>query len=86
MNNAPATKQVIGRFFAALDAIIERGDIAGIKTYCTLYGIDRRNLYQQKKDFERSIFQVSWLYPLATEYGVNSHWLLTGIGNMFDKN
>lgn len=81
--NTPVSKQVMERFYSALDAIIAKKDIRGIATYCNLYEIDRRNLYAQRKDLDRGWFQVSWLYPLVKEYGVNAEWLLTGTGRMF---
>lgn len=79
------TKQIIDRFYSALDAIIARKDIRGVSTYCRLYGIDRRNLIAQRKDLNRGWFQVSWLQPMVKEYGVNAKWLLTGIGDMFER-
>jgi hypothetical protein len=51
--NTPETKQVIERFYASLDAIIEMQKIRGVATYCRLYNIDRRNLINQRKDHER---------------------------------
>lgn len=82
MNN-PVSKQIISRFYEALDAIIAQKKIRGVNTYCRLYEIDRRNLLAQRKDLERGWFQVSWLVPMVREYGVSSSWLLTGFGSMF---
>lgn len=82
MNN-PVSKQIISRFYEALDAIIAQEKIRGVNTYCRLYEIDRRNLLAQRKDLERGWFQVSWLVPMVREYGVSSSWLLTGFGSMF---
>lgn len=81
--NTPITMRIIERFYEALFAIIEMNLIRGVATYCRLYDIDRRNLYAQKKDLNRGWFQVSWLYPLVRNYGVNAEWLLTGKGKMF---
>lgn len=83
--NTPETKQVIMRFYTALDTLKAMGKIRGINTYCTAYNIDRRNLYAQRKDLERSWFQVSWLCPMVKDFGVSSKWLLTGLGNMFNE-
>lgn len=83
MANSNSTKQVISRFYEALDAIIAQKKIRGVNTYCRLYEIDRRNLLAQRKDLERGWFQVSWLVPMVREYGVSSSWLLTGFGSMF---
>lgn len=76
-------QQVVARFFEALDALKERKDIRGIQTYCTRYGIDKRNLYTQRKKPEIQILHFDWLVPMVTEYGVSSLWLLTGLGKMF---
>lgn len=81
--NTPATKQIIERFYSALDAIIAKKDIRGVATYCRLYDIDRRNFVAQRKDLGRGWFQLSWLIPMVREYNVNAEWLLTGFGKMF---
>lgn len=85
MANTDVTKQIIARFFEALDLIVSNQTIRGIKTYCDEYNIDRRNLYKQRKDLDRGWFQVSWLYPLVTVYDVSAEWLITGKGGIFKK-
>ena len=83
--NTTVSKQIMERFYSALDAIIESKKIRGVNTYCRLYDIDRRNFIAQRKDLDRGWFQVSWLQPMVREYGVSAKWLLTGFGRMFDK-
>lgn len=83
--NTAVSKQIMERFYSALDAIIESKKIRGVNTYCRLYEIDRRNFIAQRKDLDRGWFQVSWLQPMVKEYGVSARWLLTGFGRMFDK-
>ena len=83
--NTTVSKQIMERFYSALDAIIESKKIRGVNTYCRLYEIDRRNFIAQRKDLDRGWFQVSWLQPMVREYGVSARWLLTGFGIMFDK-
>lgn len=81
--NTQITKNVMERFYSALDAIIAKGDLRGVKTFCTRYNIDRRNFLAQRKDLNRGWFQVSWLYPMVTDFGISAEWLLTGSGRMF---
>lgn len=83
--NTTVSKQIMERFYIALDAIIESKKIRGVNTYCRLYEIDRRNFIAQRKDLDRGWFQVSWLQPMVREYGVNAEWLITGLGRMFKK-
>ena len=84
--NTPVSKQIMQRFYDALDAIIAMKKIRGVNTYCRLNEIDRRNFLAQKKDLDRGRFQVSWLQPMVREYGVSARWLLTGFGKMFEEN
>lgn len=84
--NTQVSKQIMQRFYDALDAIIAMKKIRGVNTYCCLNEIDRRNFLAQKKDLDRGWFQVSWLQPMVREYGVSARWLLTGFGKMFEEN
>lgn len=84
--NTSVSKQIMQRFYDALDAIIAMKKIRGVNTYCRLNEIDRRNFLAQKRDLDRGWFQVSWLQPMVREYGVSARWLLTGFGKMFEEN
>lgn len=75
-------KQVVGRFFQALDALIERKDIESVQAYCTAAGFDSRNIYAMKKDNATHMIHFDWLQPLITDFGVSALWLLTGLGEM----
>lgn len=83
--NTAISKQIMERFYCALDAIVAMKRIRGVNTYCRLYEIDRRDLIANRKDLDRGWFQVSWLQPMIINYGVNAKWLLTGTGKMFDE-
>lgn len=77
------TLAIIGRFFEALDALIETKAIRGLNTYCTKYNIDSRHIYAQKKDLNKGFFEVYWILPMISDYGVSSKWMLFGKGPMF---
>lgn len=83
--NAPISQQIIERFYCALDAIIAMKKIRGVNTFCRKMDIDRRNFLAQRKDLSRGWFQVGWLQPMVSEYGVSAKWLLTGAGRMFEE-
>lgn len=77
--------EIIERFYLAFDAVLEMQKFRGVQTYCTMYGIDKRNFYAQRKDLNRGWFKVSWMQPLVKEYGVNADWLITGRGKMLNN-
>ncbi len=84
-NYHATTIAAMQRLFAAVDMLVAEKKIRGINTYCTRYGIDRRNYLAQKKDLKRGFFEVAWLIPLVTDFGFSSDWVLTGQGGMFPK-
>ncbi len=83
--NTQVSKDIMTRFYNALDALIAMKRIRGVATYCRECNTDRRNFISQRKDLDRGWFQLSWLQPMVKEYDINAKWLLTGIGKMFDK-
>jgi len=81
--NTQTDQEVLGRFFEALEALIEKRAVGGIQPYCERYGIDKRNLYHQRNDPSLGYFHFDWIVPMVTTYGVSALWLLTGEGDMF---
>lgn len=74
---------VIVRFFAAIDAIIAENKIRGLNTYSNMYKIPRRAMQEQQRNIGSGRFQVSWIIPLVTDFGISAEWLLTGRGKMY---
>lgn len=79
------SQAVIRRFFEAIYALKARREIRGKQTFTNQYNINRWNLNSLEKDMSRDIFQVAWLTYLVKDYGVSAQWLLTGFGDMFQK-
>jgi hypothetical protein len=79
------TIQISKRFYAALDALKVRGDLTGVKTFTDKYGINRWNLIETRNNPEKQSVRMVWIAHLARDYGVSSHWVLTGQGVMFVK-
>ena len=85
MTQASDSAAIVRRFFLALDTLKDTKVIHGLSNFTEEHGINRRNLYQLRKDPERRIFQVCWLAYLVNDYGISPSWLLTGRGNIFGK-
>ena len=85
MTQTSDSAAIVRRFFLALDTLKDTKVIHGLTNFTEEHGINRRNLYQLRKNPERRILQVNWLAYLVNDYGVNAHWLLTGRGNIFGK-
>ena len=83
MDKDLAHRNILSRFYQAMDDLIAKRIIRGVNTYCGLYGIDRRNLTKQREDLSRSIFDVSWMVPMVSVYNISATWLLTGKGEMY---
>lgn len=81
----PINIEITKRFYEAIKMLIESKSIRGRQTYCTLANIDKRNFYKQEKNLDLNIMQLYWLVPMVKELNINAQWLLTGKGNMFNK-
>lgn len=72
---------VVGRFFEALDALIEMKKINSEHSFCVDNDINRRNFKRLREEPHRK-FNL-WMFALVIEYGVSGDWMLTGKGKMF---
>lgn len=74
---------VADRFFEAFDALLAMNQTK-IQTFCREGGIDKRNFYKKRGDFEnRREIPSAWLTFIVVQYDVSPRWLLTGKGKMF---
>lgn len=81
----PESQQIVGRFFEALNMLIDSKKIRGKQTFTKKYGINRWNLLTLEKDNSRDIFQVVWLSHMVKDFNISAEWLLTGKGGMYSK-
>ena len=77
------SRQIVLRFFEALNRLKEDKVIRGKKTFTERYGINRWNMNTLEKEPDRDIFQVAWLTYLVRDYNVSPKWLLTGEGEFY---
>lgn len=77
------SQKIIGRFFDAFAQLKSDKRIGGKTPFAKKYNINRRNLYKLEKNYEKDIFQVSWLSYLVRDYNVSAVWLLTGEGSFY---
>lgn len=78
-------KDIIERFFLALDRLKDEKVVRGLNTICVMYHINRRNLIQMRNDIDghRGILNPSWLSNLANDFKVSPTWLLLGEGSFY---
>jgi len=84
MQNAESQK-VTERFFKALEVLKQEKVIRGLNTFCRIYNVNSRNLYQLKKDPSRDMLKLAWLSYLITDFNISAEWLLTGRGRILKK-
>lgn len=72
--------EVVGRFFQALDTLIEMKKINSEHSFCIEHNINRRNFKRLREEPHRK-FNL-WMFAPIIELGVSAEWLLTGKGKM----
>ena len=76
------SQKIVGRFFTALQYLIDTKAIRGKQTFTRRYNINRWNLLTLEKDYARDIFQPAWLAYLVDDFSISPVWLLTGRGEI----
>lgn len=83
-NYSQATLDCQQRFFDTLQQLHDAKKLpGGMSGFCETYEIDKRHLYEQRKDMGRGYFEVAWLIPLVKYFKVSSNWLLLGTGKQY---
>lgn len=79
-------EQITKRFFKAIDFLIEHKYIRGVKTFSTRYNINYWNFKTLKKEPDKRILKPEYINFLVVDYGISANWIITGNGEMFNKN
>lgn len=79
------SQKIVKRFFEALQRLKNDKKIRGKQTFTRENDINRWNLNTLEKDPTRDIFQPAWLTYLVRDYKVSPMWLLTGLGEFYQK-
>lgn len=74
---------IIKRFFLALDTLKADKRIRGRQTFCTRYGINKRNFYKCINNPSSGVFEPAWLYYICRDYGICPSWIMMGQGGMY---
>lgn len=81
-----ATLDVQRRFFDTVTELVASGVIiGGVAGYCNTAKIENSHYYAQRKDPQRGFFEIAWIMPLITIYGVSPTWMLLGSGKKYKK-
>lgn len=74
------------RFFFVIDLLKQQKKIRGLHTFTQKYCINYWNMTTVKKEPNTHILKPEWLSYLVNDYGVSAHYLLTGVGAVFQDN
>ena len=77
-------KQIVNRFYMAVDALYSLGDIKSFRRFEEEIGADHSVFYSlRKNDRKHTRIHPSWLRHLVAHYDISAEWLLLGEGRMF---
>lgn len=87
----PQAKAIQGRFFQAVDLLIQSGKIRGLQSFCKAYGLHRpkySNLRTSVTSNDHNlagykVIDIDALAYLSADFGISADWLLLGTGSMF---
>ena len=74
--------EISKRFFDAIEFLISRKEIRGLKTIADSWGIDRSTLSTMRNHPESKRVKVEYIQFLNRDYGISANWIITGKGDM----
>jgi hypothetical protein len=84
MDKLKMNRQIIDRYFDALEMLIGAGKVESKSDFCARYDIDRANFLRNRR-LPGSKFPLFLLTVLVADYNVSANWLLTGRGKVFQQ-
>ena len=77
--------QIAGRFYEAIDYLVENRRFRGLGTLAKRWGVSRCSLSLAKNHPSDKRIKVEYLYYISRDFNVSLVWLFHGTGEMFDK-
>lgn len=76
-------REIIVRFFQALEILKTQGEISGVADFCRRFGFNRIRYINLKNHLDDGMYkniEIEAIYILVTKFNFSSHWLITGQG------
>ena len=74
------------RFFEAIELLKAQKTIRGLQTFTRNNNINYWNITTVRNNPEVSVLKPEWINFLVTDYDISAEWIITGKGNVFNKN
>jgi hypothetical protein len=81
---AMSSEDIARRFFHVLDLLIANGTIPGIRLFCEVHKIERRNFSRLRKQPKRK-FDLRFMFILVKHYNINANYLICGVGKVYQS-
>lgn len=81
MNNEKS-QEIIGRYFKAVQKLIDTGRYKTLYDFAYAYDIDRSTIYNSMKNHGSNRFQIEWIALLAERDEISLKWLFLNEGPM----
>lgn len=76
-------RQIINRFFEALEVLFAAGEFTGVGDFCEKYGFNRVRYLNVRNHPDHKMYktiEIEAIYILVTEFNFSADWLITGRG------
>ena len=73
------------RFFIAIDVLIAQRKLRSLNSFARKYDINYWNLCTLRKEPEKRLLKVEFIYYLVRHFSVSPYYILTGVGNIVSE-